>query len=350
MTEHEIEQRLQACDPLLEEANGAMAEGALADAKALLEEALQSLDGLAAADRRQGFKLMATRSSIHEALGVTAATGGVLAEAEEQYALALRLRERLAEQGAGAEGFEVDLPRAVTHLNLAGVLGNQERFDEAHEHAMTSVRLGTDAVQAQGDGEDNPQLDLLVLSAISSTAMIRAAGGDFPGANEAFDQGLSWARAILTRSLDGELDEAQEVEIEHLPEFLPSYGQLLLNAAMVRNVCDDNAVALDLATEAAQIGAALLEATEAEEAFDLYLGAELGTMQYATAVGRFDRAEDALFKALALAPGTPELVQMGEEFYQALLQRDDEELSAGGLPRDEVVDSLAELRGAGDGP
>lgn len=350
MTDQDIEKQLQASETLVEEANQALAHGQLDDARSLFTQALQALDGGEAVNRGLRFQRMAAQSSVHEALGVVGASANELDVAEEQYGLALQLRRQLLDQGAHEEGFEVTIPRAVTHLNLAGVLGNQERFEEAHQHAVMSVELSTQAVESHEDGEQDPQLDLLLMSGLSSTAMIRAAAGDMDGANEAFDQGIMWARAILTRGLEEEDagdGEAQEVEVEHLPEFLPNYGQLLLNAAMVRNVTDEYDHALALAEEASQIGQALLEATEAEEALELYINSELGAMQYAAAAGKYGRAEDALFKALALAPGQPELLELGEQFYLQLLERTDAELEAGGLPRDEVQDSLAELRATG---
>lgn len=74
----------------------------------------------------------------------------------------------------------------------------------------------------------------------------------------------------------------------------------------------------------------------------------LALWRFELAAGRFGRAEDALFTVLDERPGDPAVIDEGLAAYDALLDRDDEELEAGGLPRDEVLDGLArlgELRG-----
>ncbi len=64
---------------------------------------------------------------------------------------------------------------------------------------------------------------------------------------------------------------------------------------------------------------------------DLWLGCE--------ALGMFARAEDKLY---ALDDSEPRLhAREGEAFYRRLLAREDDELDAGGLPRDEVEDGLS---------
>ncbi len=64
---------------------------------------------------------------------------------------------------------------------------------------------------------------------------------------------------------------------------------------------------------------------------DLWLACE--------ALGLFARAEDKLY---ALDDSEPRLhAREGEAFYRRLLAREDDELDAGGLPRDEVEDGLS---------
>lgn len=344
--------QLHAHQATVDLANAAMNDGRLDAAKTLFGQALEELAKVEPPDDATRWTVMASQSSIHEALGVIASHLEDLTEAEHQYGLSLELRRGLDSQGADSGGFDVRLPQAVTHLNLAGVLANQERMDEAHTHAMQTVELVAAIVESSEDEEANPQLDLLLMTALQSVGMILAAQGRFEDANEAFEQGLTWARGVLMRGVE-EIEGAEDadgemsVEVEHLPEFLPSYAQMLSSAALVRHNSDEHSLALEMVTEAAQIGQALVEATEDEEAVELYLNAQFGVMQYAAAAGTYDRAEDALFKALALAPGIPELVELGVEFYEGLLAKDDATLEAGGLPREEIVESLAELRETG---
>ncbi|HEY6951915.1 MAG TPA: DUF6483 family protein [Bacteroidota bacterium] len=60
---------------------------------------------------------------------------------------------------------------------------------------------------------------------------------------------------------------------------------------------------------------------------------------YAT-IGRFSKAEDLLFD---LIQQDASFSEEGKRFYQHLLNRSDEELEKGNLPRSEVLESLAEL-------
>lgn len=72
---------------------------------------------------------------------------------------------------------------------------------------------------------------------------------------------------------------------------------------------------------------------------------------YFELIGRFDQAENMLYRLLAAEAGTPpvsqryaEAVAFGESFYVRLLAESDDVLAAGGLPRDEAEDGLAALR------
>ena len=62
-------------------------------------------------------------------------------------------------------------------------------------------------------------------------------------------------------------------------------------------------------------------------------------------LGRYDDAEDAVFEAVDDLPDESAPVDAGIAFYQRLLALPDEDLERGGLPRDEVKSSLAELLG-----
>ena len=63
--------------------------------------------------------------------------------------------------------------------------------------------------------------------------------------------------------------------------------------------------------------------------------------RFYAATGRYDKAEDCLFDLLELSPS---LRQEGIQFYTLLLEKADEELERGNLPRDEVVQGLADLQ------
>ena len=69
----------------------------------------------------------------------------------------------------------------------------------------------------------------------------------------------------------------------------------------------------------------------------------LGLARVLESLGRYADAEDALFEAIDDLPADTSLVDAGIAFYQRLLALQDADLETGGLPRDEVKSSLAEL-------
>jgi hypothetical protein len=60
---------------------------------------------------------------------------------------------------------------------------------------------------------------------------------------------------------------------------------------------------------------------------------------YYERIGKYSKAEDLLFEMVE----DPVMIQEGISFYERLLDKTDEELAEGNLPRDEVEDSLAKL-------
>ncbi|MFH1808087.1 MAG: DUF6483 family protein [Pseudomonadota bacterium] len=66
------------------------------------------------------------------------------------------------------------------------------------------------------------------------------------------------------------------------------------------------------------------------------------------AAGRYDRAEDVLFPLVE--DGVDGALALGLRLYDQLLGKRDEDLEQGGLPRDEVQQSLQELRRLEKGP
>jgi hypothetical protein len=74
------------------------------------------------------------------------------------------------------------------------------------------------------------------------------------------------------------------------------------------------------------------------------LPTELGlrAFEVCAAAGAYARAEDVLFSLLE-GGDNGELLARGQSFYLELLRRSDDALEAGGLPRDEVEESLREL-------
>jgi hypothetical protein len=61
-------------------------------------------------------------------------------------------------------------------------------------------------------------------------------------------------------------------------------------------------------------------------------------------LGAYGRAEDILFALLERSETPAPIVAEGAEFYTRLQQKTDDELVAGGLPRGEILDGVAELQ------
>jgi hypothetical protein len=57
--------------------------------------------------------------------------------------------------------------------------------------------------------------------------------------------------------------------------------------------------------------------------------------------GQFDRAENVLFDILA---AKPQFAPEGLQFYRRLLMKSDDDLRAGNLPREEVLEGIAEIK------
>ncbi len=63
--------------------------------------------------------------------------------------------------------------------------------------------------------------------------------------------------------------------------------------------------------------------------------------RYQETLHRYAKAEDALYVIL---DSEPAFAQEGVQFYRRLLKKSDEELAAGDLPRDEVIEGLSGLK------
>lgn len=86
------------------------------------------------------------------------------------------------------------------------------------------------------------------------------------------------------------------------------------------------------------------------EAYELPPSVTGRLLAYHEAAGRFDQAEDLLWETIAEDEATPDLVEEGRAFYGRLLGKSDDELAAGGLPREEVEEGLARLAEVEEGP
>jgi hypothetical protein len=83
--------------------------------------------------------------------------------------------------------------------------------------------------------------------------------------------------------------------------------------------------------------------------YELPASYKLQLFDYYNKTGQFDAAENKLFELIESDQtpensAGPEISQKGIKFYKKLLQMDDAELIAGGLPRNEVIDGLEQFK------
>jgi hypothetical protein len=83
------------------------------------------------------------------------------------------------------------------------------------------------------------------------------------------------------------------------------------------------------------------------ESYDLPLETKHRLWLYFEQVGRYAQAEDLLYELIEAEPEPEEMVTQGISFYQRLLQKGNQELITGNLPRTEIEEGLAELRARG---
>jgi hypothetical protein len=79
------------------------------------------------------------------------------------------------------------------------------------------------------------------------------------------------------------------------------------------------------------------------ETIDLPRDTILRLFRYRAATGRFAEAENALFDLVERGLANSAVIDEGRAFYRRLLDLEDEQLAAGELPRDEVIDGMTEL-------
>lgn len=80
------------------------------------------------------------------------------------------------------------------------------------------------------------------------------------------------------------------------------------------------------------------------KAYDLSTKTKSKLFRYHEKTGDYSKAEDLLFELIEGPSGEGDSVEEGVLFYERLLKKDDRELIAGNLPRDEVVEGLSRLK------
>jgi len=171
-------------------------------------------------------------------------------------------------------------------------------------------------------------LDLDVVGMLDPASLVEVVGGRGAGGSEPVRMlttaellGL-WADICETR---GEVEAATSWRVKALTLYLGVH-ELLAHEQ------------LDVARGRLKVLLVSLHEVELPEV------TRIGLVRYHVSTGTLDRAEDLLFELLDENLGGEALIDEAITLYSSLLKRPDAELEAGGLPRDEVLQGLDELR------
>ena len=158
--------------------------------------------------------------------------------------------------------------------------------------------------------------------------------------------------ALLARLIEGEAALAVESKIFMVIALLKTEGDMLAAQGKTEESCEyyHKGLHLLLGTFGQTSAAERPDFVPTVKTFrfalrDVSLPATTNAMlmQHYERNGEFALAEDALFEILDAEPPRPELLEFGRLFYQRLLNRSDDALNIGNLPRVEVQAGLAEL-------
>lgn len=198
---------------------------------------------------------------------------------------------------------------------LAYVLASVLKLMKLREYEAALEEIQASAKQLLG-------MDIRLLTTLSDVECLRLLS-----LGDRFDLEKCVVIAELLRSI-GDVREAQGDEAERYHCYVTSLSLFL---ELLREEPEG------LPKEYHEKVAALLEKLSGLE---LPTPVRVKLFQYYELVRRFDKAEDTLFE---IVQEDESFVQEGLKYYGRLLQRTDEELGRGNLPREEVEEGLREL-------
>ena len=262
---------------------------------------------------------------------------------------------------------KLDKLHAGIHGELGLLAGVRGSLDSARKHIDQAIEL-------LGGFPDDPQSEEFTIIATQylNAGSMSAAAGDFEKAETTFasvidrlrphlftrpENGRLWLSAVQNRALfrerSGRLDEA-EADLTLALDVAESASekdpkQWLHRAFITCNRLVEMAtrqkrpdVALKWAQHEMKLADRLVEASVGPFGAD-YVRARMDLAKAFIDTGQFDMAEDHIFGAIESASEHVDVVLFGTDLYAMLTTKTEEELQAGGLPRDEVEESYAEL-------
>ena len=152
---------------------------------------------------------------------------------------------------------------------------------------------------------------------------------DLLGSDPALLRSKFYAAAILLKE-KGEIFELQNNEDESVSLYMKSLSLFMGELPVAENFDDENDTkAIDFVIEKLK-------------GYELPIELKKKLALYFEKTGRYDRLDDLIFE---MVEEDVRFIPDGISFYDRLLLKSDSQLAEGHLPRNEVEDGLAELRG-----
>lgn len=301
----------------LKEARELVQKGQLVKADGLLAEILGACTRLR--DDCEGAALDRFEAEVHTEVALLASTRGDGTLAGTHLEKAMGFVEPLAHESP-------DDPAlfglfATLQLNLGAMYAAAKRYDDAVPLLNDVVERLMPRLDKTGEGSPIVQM---VIAALQNRATVRAQQNDLPSAIA--DIGL--ARETASR-LGQMLGPSARVDLSLR---LAGLERQSGNSPGAMKHCGE---ALEVSTEAVHKDPAKFHA--------IFLRSKIAMADACFENGHYSDGEDHLFEAVDRMPDLIDTVLVGMDLYAALLSKSDGELEDGGLPRDEVEDSFAEL-------
>lgn len=313
-----LERQLATVKELLEDGQRLTRENKLVNADAKLKEAGIILDSAETITD----KVLQMRYVVYSELATIAGRTGDGGAAMVNYTRALKACEALAEH----HGNPMALEMLTTCVNLGGVYAGVGRLKEAEDVS----RRALDLIKSLPEGTAGEHAKLMTVFANYHLGAVLHAGPD---------------RDMAYGPLREAIEASDALPEQSLQTARPLLAECLTRLADIDARNERLEKAIEQEDRAATMSLELYEGSNQRTFLQGYINSLTRLIDYAERAHKFDTAEDTLFKIIDMLPDNEDVVARGKKFYETILALSDEELEAGGLPREEALESLQEIVG-----
>jgi tetratricopeptide (TPR) repeat protein len=258
---------------------------------------------------------------IHGELGMLSLTVGDHVHGREHLLRALAIVEPLV--AGDDEKVRYFYPSLL--LNAGTAAASQRDLDTALSFFTRALQAG-DAARQKGPEQAKGLVGIMV-AARQNRATVNEQ-------RRAFDEAIADIQAVRQLSAVG-VSKGD-------PAAISAAIELTMRLSHLHRRASHQDEAFKEAQNALQAADALVH-KDAKQFAATYIRAKLGLAETCFWAGQFGKGENHLFEVIDSAPNLIDTVLVGLDFYAGLWGFSDEKLEQGGLPRDEVQDSFAEL-------